>query len=382
MKILLPFWLLVQLVSCTSLEARLQENEYGQPLLIYEKCDSMAVDDSTLTSYNLFSLYQDSLGCHIYAYNNHFHTLDLLNLDDGGISHVQLQKEGKDGVAQDLYGMYVHTEDSIWLYAQPFLYLLDGKGYVRNKVELPFPKQGFINLETNFSISTNRLFYHPQRKSVFYLCVIPTVESARYEVYEYDLCSDSVQTYLLEGGDLEKMSGQHFGWKQYPNVSYTDSLIVYNYPITSNIYTLNFITGEQKAYGGKSRYTNNRVSELSMPYSFEDANRHLLENVHFFELLYDSRSRLYYRLHLGKISYASHEDFYMLYKKKQMYLTVFDSSFHIVSEKNLGSGVYNYYNYWGMTKKGLFLSRNVQQSDIQETMFYWSYFLPDSLIEK
>lgn len=379
---LLPVvWLFILLVSCTNLDSRLYENEYGKPLLFQEKCDSMAVDDSTLTSYNLFSLYQDSMGCRLYAYNRHFHTLDLLDLDDGGVSHVQLQKEGKDGIALDLYSMCVHTPDSIWLYAQPFLYLLDGNGSVRNKIELPFPKQGFINLETNFSISTNRLFYHPQRKSVFYLCVTPTAESARYEIYEYDLRSGDVQTYLLEGGDLERRSGQHFGWKQYPNVTYTDSLIVYNYPITSNVYTLNFITGEEKAYGGKSRFTANRVSELSMPYSFEEANRHLLENVHFFELMYDCKSQLYYRLHLGKIPYTSREEFHVLYKKKKMYLTVFDSSFRIVDEKELGIGIYNYFNCWGITKEGLFLARNIRQSDMQETMFYWSYFFPSCLKE-
>lgn len=377
---LLSFLCLLFIIeSCTNKNVELYENVYGIPILLQEKIDSIAIDDSTLTSYNLFSLYEDSVGDYLYAYNSHFHSLDLLNLEDGNVSHLLLRREGQNGIGSNLYGMYVHNADSIWMYAQPFLYLLDRAGVVRKKIELPFPKQGFINLETNFSISTNRLFYHSGRKSIFYLCVTPTDESARYEAYEYDLSSGDVQSYLLKGGNLEKRSGQHFGWKQYPNVSYTDSLIVYNYPITSNIYVINLFTGEETIYGGQSRLTANRVSELSMPYDFERANRHLLENVHFFELLYDSKNRLYYRLHMGTVPYTSREEFHTLYKKKRMILMVFDSSFRIVDEVDLGSGVYNYFNCWGITGRGFFLARSPRKSDIQETMFVWSYFFPYSM---
>ena len=359
------------MVSCSSREADLQETVYGSPINMVGESDSLAIDSRTLLSYHLFTVYKDT----VFAYNRAYHAIDVLDL--GGkkpVSHLPLQKEGEDGIAGDLYGMCLQSRDSIWLYAPPFLYLVNAAGQVQKKVTLPFPEQGFINVETNFSMASNKLFYHPLRNSIFYLCVIPTTDSARYEVYEWELDSQEYQVYLLEGGALEAKAGQRFGWKQYPNVTYTDSLIVYNFPITSNVYTMNLVTREKKVFGGKSKFTPNVVSELRMPYSFQDADRHLLENVHFFEMQYDRENGLYYRLHLGKTSYDQSEEFGVQYKSKRLYLTVFNPAFQVIGEVDLGSGIYNYYNFWGVTGKGLFLAKNAKLNDEEESWLYGDYW--------
>ena len=100
-----------------------------------------------------------------------------------------------------LSGLYVHQEDSLWLYSQGFLYLVNNEGEVKGKYELPFPEGGFIMVETNFSMATIKLFYHPQRNSVFYLTVTPTEESATYIVYEYSLNSGTFKTFELKGSE-------------------------------------------------------------------------------------------------------------------------------------------------------------------------------------
>ena len=367
------------IISCTNSKSDLQDNILGHHVTLIEENDSLLITDSLLSSYNRFSIYENTSGNYIYAYNGYFHKIDIFDLNRKGVSCIQLQKEGADGLGGDVYSLFVQSPDSIWIYCLPYFYLVDAAGRICKKMELPYSEGGFIYLEANFSISTNRLFYHSGRKSLFYLCVTPTADSATYEVYEYNLQTGDYEKYLLEGEELEEKAGQNFGWKQYPNVSYTDSLIVYNFPITSNIYTISLDSGEKNVYGGRSKFTSNLVSELVMPYDFATANKHLLENVHFFEVLYDKRRHLYYRLHLGEVPYSNDVNFYDLYLQKKLYLTVFDASFRVVNETDLGNEVYNYYNFWGVTDKGLFLSKRALLTDDQEHMLRWSYITPSHL---
>ena len=238
---------------------------------------------------------------------------------------------------------------------------------------LPFPAKGFINIDVNFTMATNKMFYHPKRQSVFYLTVTPTNESADYAVYEYNIVTGKHEAYLLKGGLLECKAGRNYGWKQFPNVSYTLDKVVYNFPINSNIYSIDINTKEEKSYGGRSKYTSNLVSELEMPYDVPAAYKHLLENVHFFELQYDNWRDVYYRLHLGNIECGRKTDFMNLYPTKNLYLTTFNSAFEIINEMDLGEGQYDYWNYWGIMKDGFFIVKNLLSSD-DENIFQFDIF--------
>ena len=89
---------------------------------------------------------------------------------------------------------------------------------------------------------------------------------------------------------------------------------------------------------------------------------------------YDRENDLYYRLHLGKTSYDQSEEFGVQYKSKRLYLTVFTPAFQVIGEVDLGSGIYNYYNFWGVTGKGLFLARNAKLNDEEESWLYGDYW--------
>ena len=213
-------------------------------------------------------------------------------------------------------------------------------------------------VETNFSMATIKLFYHPQRNSVFYLSVTPTEESATYIVYEYSLNSGTFKTFELKGSETEKFAGKRFGFKQFPNVTYTDQDILYNFPISSNIYRIDIETGKETAFGGKSRYTPNLASELTMPYDMKDASKHHIENIHFFEIQYDPYKNIYYRLHLDKTENVSTTPFRTLSDSKELYLTSFDKNFRITSETKLENNIYTHYNSWGVLDNGLFITED------------------------
>lgn len=360
MKQLLLFLILsVLVISCTSENDGLLKSKYGNFISLDKTEMNINIDENTFCSYQTFSAFKENNNEEVlFAYNNSMHSLDIFNPNDKSVSHIQLEAEGTNGILNNVSGIHIHKRDSIWLYSQGFLYLADSRGKVSKAVQLPFPTGGFTWVETNFSMATSKLFYHPTRESIFYLTVTPTKDSADYLVYEYSIKTDSFKTYPLKGGILEKKAGKNFGWMQFPNVTYTQNDILYNFPINSNIYKINIETGKESSFGGQSKYTSNTSSELCMPYSFQDADKHLIENVHFFEIQYEPQKDIYYRLHLDKAVFSTNTQSNLLYDSKDLYLTIFNKNFEIIYENKLDNKTYSYHNSWGILNNKLFINKD------------------------
>ena len=365
-NILTSLLLICLFLSYVKTKDGLIESQYGKVISFDKEEINIPIDDKTLTSYQVISCFQENRENLIYAYNNPMHSLDIFNINDRTVSHLSFNKEGENGILKNVSGLYVHQKDSLWLYSQGFLYLVNNEGEVKGKYELPFPERGFIMVETNFSTATTQLFYYPQRNSVFYLTVTPTEESAIYLVYEYSLNSGTFKAFELKGSETEKFAGKRFGFKQFPNVTYTGQDILYNFPISSNIYRIDIETGKETVFGGKSQYTPNLVSELTMPYDMKDAGKHHIENVHFFEIQYDPYKNIYYRLHLDKTENVSTTPFKDLCDSKELYLTCFDKNFRITSETKLENNIYTHYNSWGVIENGLFITKDNLLNEDQE----------------
>lgn len=364
-------------ISCTNEKSSLLENQYGDPISLEKTSMAIHIDENTLCSYQTHSILKTNKNELLFAYNSPMHSIGIFNLADKAVSHIQLETEGTNGILKNVTGIYVHKEDYIWLYSQGFLYLIDSCGIVNKKIELPFPTGGFSWVETNFSMSTSKLFYHPTRESIFYLTVTPTEKGADYLVYEYFIQTDSFKTYPLKGGVLEEKAGRNFGWMQFPNVTYTLDDILYNFPINSNIYQINIETGKESSFGGQSKYTYNMASELCMPYTFQDADKHLIENIHFFEIQYDPKKEIYYRLHLDKANYSTDIKSNLLYNSKNLYLTIFNKNFEIIYENKLDSKIYCYLNSWGILNNKFFITKdNLLNEDKDFDSFELDLFEP------
>lgn len=348
---------LVLFTSCQQKNKDLSKVLYNQTKELEKISINISIDDQSLTSYSFISTYpKEDNKEYLYAYNRLTHSIDKFNIDNKTVSHISLATEGKDGVLKNISGLCVSNPDSIWIYSQENLYLINSIGKVTNSFKLPIPEGGFIMIDKNFSRSTSTFYYHPARNSIFYLAVTPNKDRTKYNICEYSILTDNLKSFEIEGNSIENKAGTNFGWKQMPNVTFTDKYIIYNYPISSNIYYIDIKTGKKNTVDGQSKYTKNLVSELTMPYDFQKADKHLLENVHFFEVIYSPKENVYYRLHLDKIaSYSKNKEFNEQYESKNIYLTILDSNFHIINEQQLSPKTYNYFNGWGITKKGLLI---------------------------
>ena len=342
--------------SCKQEELRLKDNTEGIPTSLIVKKESIVVDDQCLLDYTMLSTYKspENESGFIYGYNYKTHSLDILDTWTRKISHIALQSDGPHAILLQIQGLYVYNEDSIWVYNQGTIYLINNEGEVQEKIVVSDLKEGFVITDTNYSIAANKLYYNKKRKSLFYT-VRSTREDPLFFVYEYCLENGQISKNEIQGVGFEK-DIKSYGWKQLPNVTFTDEKIIYNFPFESNIYTVDIETGKKQAFGGKSKFTDNVVSHISGSFSFEMAERHKVENIHFFEILYNSAKNVYYRLHVGKSEFIDGEDIFKLYNRKKMYIMVFDSNFNIINETELMPNKYYYINNWGMMSDGLFIA--------------------------
>ena len=162
-------------LSCAKSQDRLIESQYGKAISFEKKEEiNIPIDDKTLTSYQVISCFQENENNLVYAYNSPMHSLDIFNLNDQSISHLPLNKEGENGILK-MYPDYMFIKKTAYGFtARDSCIWLTTRGKVKGKYELPFPEGDSSWSRLIFSMATIKLFYHPQRNSVFYLTVTPT----------------------------------------------------------------------------------------------------------------------------------------------------------------------------------------------------------------
>jgi hypothetical protein len=349
LKKLMVAFVLVVGVSCQNKETS-KGNTFGKEAKLKFNEVSIAIDSVTLSTYSMMSATEDSRGHElIYGYNYKVHALDQIDLANHSLTHIRLSKEGANGIPPYVNGMYVHNPDSIWLYNSNIFYLVNGNGNITSKYTIPSNAAATIITQTNFSISTLNIYYHPERKSIFYT----TTENKEFIENEFFLGSNKIKKYKLEKSKLLNGEPALYGWKQLPNVSYNHNLIIYNYPVESKIYTLDINSGIRRVMEAKSKNTSNISEQLKGRAGYDNMERHKIENIHFFEIVYNQKYNCYFRIHLDKAEYNSKEDIFKKYLKKDMYLMVFDKDFRIINETKMTSNKYYYLNGWFSTKQGL-----------------------------
>ncbi|MDR0699957.1 MAG: DUF4221 domain-containing protein [Tannerella sp.] len=350
------FLLLILLTLSCKREVSLIENVYGKPVFLSSTKVDIPIDSVTINSYDRLSTYIHNNDDYILAYNYMTHALDNFNVNKQTVSHIELMSEGPDGI-NEILGFHAHSADSVWIYSTNIISLIDSTGRVKERINIPSLNDGVPLIMTNFSICTSKLFYNSDRNSLFFLTLSVRNEKDVFFVTEFSLPDYSTKTYPVNT-IAEKDFRNDYGWKQAPNVTYTNKTVIYNFPVESNIYVIDLESGKTSIYGGKSRYTSNEVSKLGPNFDMSGGEKHINENVHFFDILHDPLRNTYYRLHLDGIEYNAQTDFRTTYLSKDLYLMVYNEKFEVINETKLDSRKYNYFNCWGMLSKGLFIAKD------------------------
>lgn len=345
---------LILLISCQK-APRTVKNNYGKEKELHIVNSEIEIDHEILDSYYLLSVISADEGEEIIVgYNDKTHKLDLLNFANNTVMHKALFKEGVDAIPGNITGLYAHNNDSIWLYSHNKIFLINGKGNLIWQHKLKTEGNEYIITDVNHAVASVKLFYNQLRKTLFYV----SKKNDEFFVNEYNPGNDKTIKYALDKPVMQYKTPTSFGWKQIPNVTFTEDEIIYNYPIESSIYIIDINSGQRGVRGGKSQYTDNTVKELHGEPNFDNMERHKIENIHFFEVLYSKEFNCYFRVHLDKSEYLSGADYRKSFNQKEMYIMLFDKDFNIINESKLGSDKYNYYNDLVITDKGLLMFYN------------------------
>lgn len=315
------------------------------------KLDSIHLKNYPIQTFSSKNQYEYLIG-----YNYQTHNLDIINLTQKIIESIPLHGEGPNAIHRDINGIYSNTLDSIWLYSANTAYLLQRDGIIISKINLPVDAGEYIINTTNYSNAIIKIHYHPERNSIFYTTVNPG-KKIFFFMNEFSIHSGNVKKTLLEYTDAEDGIGKNYGWMQHPNVTCNDRLIIFNFPFNSNIYVLDIDSGIISKHGGKSSFTDD-IANKTFKISVEDWDRHLIENVHFYEVNYDKFRDCYYRIHVNGLEFIPKISFSEQLNNKRLYLTIFDNQFNYVKEIPLAMDSYNVIGGWGVVKTGLLLIKD------------------------
>lgn len=315
-------------------------------------------DVLNLKSYYLSFVYQaDSLQM-LYGYNYKIHGLDCFNLKNMQSSQITFSGDGNSAVVRPVTGLYIQSLDSIWVYdgSQRAL-LMDRQGQLLNAVDLRdgLTSNEQVMIDCNFAISTSKLYYDGQHKSLLYGILDTSTSPYSFKVREVFLGgSFPPVTYLLQSSvSVSDVSGGDYGNMNGINISFSDDDILYNYPVESHVYVLDRRTKQTKVVDADSRFTKNVAGKCRSRSDYSQWIRHAVENPHFYDVMYLPEKEMYARLHLGEHTFDATIDADALMDDRKLYLTLFDKEFNVVSECSLATHRYNYYTAWAATRKGV-----------------------------
>lgn len=360
------FFCLVLLINCTS-ESNFELLEsQKKSTSIVEKIIQISIpaDSVGMQYYRRISTYFNDSVYYFIGYHEIINALDLYNISERKfVKRIELAEKGPNSI-NSINSIFIHNLDSIFIEESSSLVIIDTIGKIRRRINLRGEEifnnnkipYGIFTSTLNFSIkyssknNTVLLYYAPREFEYFsnkYLMTSFLGEISLANITpKITLLPLKYSSYYLKGKDIG------FGSMFQPNVTIYKDLIVYNFPIESNIYTYNLYTGDTHKFGAKSVFSNNLVE----PYSEnQDRNTHLVKSTIFLKTIYDPYKKLFYRIHWGNCENKNNSMELNTLSHKPLYLMVFDQDFNVLKEIKLEDNKYLPFGYF-LTDEGLFIS--------------------------
>ena len=324
-----------------------------------------------LKSYYLSSAVHTDSADFLIGYNYRLHSLDNMNLQSKEVTQTILSDEGPDAVIS-LTGLYANSLDSIWMSDESErVFLLDNAGQIKTTVNLKEYLQDTEQLliNTNHAMFTSHLYYNEIRQSLMFL--VKKMASQTFVVRELflDKGKDAID-YELEPSRIIPDITSGYAFINAPNVNFTTTDIIYNYPFESSVYTLDIQTGERKYVPAQSQYTENIVERVEPGTDYSTIEKCRIQNPHFFDVMYIPKLKKYVRLHLGGVDFDEKRGRDELMNDRILYLMIFDEKMKVLGESKLLEHRYNNFTGWSVSYNGvaLFVDNILDEEDDTEDL--------------
>ncbi len=347
-------------VSC-QLSKETEQKKSQRQISYLQKTDTIVEEDFlNLKSYSLTASYQcDSLNL-LYGYNRRASALDCINLNTHKTTLVPLAKEGPNAIMGRPGAIFVHTPDSIWISdSAQRIVLVDSTGRLLNSFtpnQLLKEKEELL-LGSNYAISIARLFYDKEKQTLLYGVKDYSNGKKKFKVREFSVQQGVILTEypLKQSEQVADLGTGKYGNMEEPNVTFSETYVLYNYPVESNIYLIDRKTGEYKCVEAPSAYVKNVASPCISPKDYATWERHEVENTHFHDVVYLPSVKVYARLHISDGVFDVSKSLGDMLAARTLYLTLMDKDFLLIKERKLPMNRYNYFTGWCPLQDGILL---------------------------
>lgn len=152
------------------------------------------------------------------------------------------------------------------------------------------------------------------------------------------------QEVSLDLPDCNKDGSNSYADMKYPNVTFANNKVIYNYPYDSGIHTIDLATGERHAYNVDSGFAENSLKPYKGDKSMENWLGYDWSNPHFYEASYMPQTGLHARFMLGGIDTVKYKDRQTIVDAKRLYVAFLDRDFNLVGEFALKENRYSNFN--------------------------------------
>lgn len=324
------------LFSCGKSKNKLQVLSLIDSLKISSKHIPFTDSLPLLQSYYLSCSYPyiDSLA--IMGYNFKTHALDIFS--SVKVDRIQLEHHGINAIIGRPVSITPISKDSIWIYDKIAFYLINSEGKVLHKHK----EEKNIFLDSNYAMHTAHIGWYDND-----ILLYPIDNNGRFFVEYYSLEKNKViKEVALDFPDCNNNGKNSYADMKYPNVTFANNKVIYNYPYDSSVRTIDLSTGEKHEYEVNSQFAEKSLKPYKGSSSMENWLKYDWGNVHFYEVSYIPRLNLYVRFMLDGIDIDKHKDKQTIVDARKLYVTFMDKNFNLVGEFSLVDKRYSNFHGW------------------------------------
>ena len=353
------FWIIISIgfLACGKKEDSeiLVSTDQSGELVYQMDTVKINIDDQSSYTYHRFNTFEQNGRYYFVKYQGSSHSFLFYDIDKKRLTQtIKMEKGGPHGIS-NLQNFYIHNLDSIFVFGVGNMKIMneDAEVFFRMNLYEQAPQDLFID----FANAEAKPFYNPYLKKVI------LKNSLRRNASSSEREKSFLATIDLETKAFESIGPQHapfmkdakVGYGSYQGVHFTsfDSLVFYNYAVSSSLFSYNLLTQETKSAAGDVTSIPNQAAEFKNAPTQAFINAYRFETPVFYNVLYDPYRQLYYRLHrTGKPYEPTMRN---TLQHTTFYLSVFGREMELLDEIKLGKNIYSQFSAFVMPQ-GLFLN--------------------------
>lgn len=268
----------------------------------------------------------------IVGYNTASHRFDIWDLENNeSVEEIYLKKEGPEGIV-DIKSFYLFSRDTIIVLTDFALYIINSNSEILDKIIINRGNNNF----TGINFDSLQIFNDANNRNPIYYVgghIYFSIKEYNNNFYDYDhpiigkLNLKDKSSALLPIKHDSRYRNSSYGLFDKPNITYTKSIIVVNFPIANDIYLYDYNGNLIKHAYPKGQYSYWECKPYIGAKVIDDLNieNHLNSNPTYYPVIYLEKSRKYLRIHRPPVQ----ED------KEKYYLTLYDEQLNLEDERVL-----------------------------------------------